>query len=688
MHGNSCGQSHGITLTNEQSTVIRVASTARTLIATAKAGTGKTSTVASLICGESQAATRVLALSFSRNGLKEIVSALSQRHDLKLKMVTPSAFLGNSLRVQTFDSMLFGGIRELVPDFNKYRLAGPTEQYSLLVAVGGEEMIRRGGEAGLWSDEQAQHRLIHILDLLARSQALSRIYQEFMTPYINAMEAKALADHIILPAVWSRLVVGQATRVAELLCRCFDLIIVDEFQDCSERDLSPLIALSRLPQGPRLVGLGDPGQAVMTFRGAVGNPAAFFRRSGVVFEERALTLNLRSTPELVTGANSLQQASGMGSLPARTPKDCPSGPEPLVTVWLCEQQLMDALLCALMYCKRASYNVSIVGRLPVEFVRFWERVERGNTAGGIERAPTDVSVTVLVPTNRIAREVEKGLQLRGIDAIHVKPQENPYESETVMAVESWFEFGGEPVAQLRALLTKQKIRWVAGMDKISEREVRFCFKVLMYNLGTLGVTQSRREVSSRLVKVIQDIARYPKLTACGREYLEGSRYLVQQFSNTDSRTPVIDSVADLQGVLLLSGKATSRGSTRDLWILDLLRTWGAEVLSGKVAAFIRDRRENWQPKELELSTSVVQIKTPESSKGDSVDVVIAYHGERIPRPEHVDRCAASSNGDVAAGSQSYVAETRARRAYAMLCLSGLPRFHEVPLEGWQYQDFT
>ena len=104
--------------------------------------------------------------------------------------------------------------------------------------------------------------------------------------------------------------------VVDILRRRFRVALIDEFQDTDPVQWEVfrlLFAGGERADSPTLVLVGDPKQAIYSFRGA--DIATYLDAKQVVERQRRLDRNWRSTPQLIAALNSLFAGSRFGSSP-------------------------------------------------------------------------------------------------------------------------------------------------------------------------------------------------------------------------------------------------------------------------------------------------------------------------------------------------------------------------------------
>ena len=107
--------------------------------------------------------------------------------------------------------------------------------------------------------------------------------------------------------------------VVDILRRRFRVALIDEFQDTDPVQWEVfrlLFAGSDGPDSPTLVLVGDPKQAIYSFRGA--DIATYLDAKQAVTRQNRLDRNWRSTPQLIAALNSLFAGSRFGSSPDGT----------------------------------------------------------------------------------------------------------------------------------------------------------------------------------------------------------------------------------------------------------------------------------------------------------------------------------------------------------------------------------
>ena len=676
-----CG--HRLALSEEQ---LRVLETWRAgaplLVVDAKAGTGKTRTAAALACFALATGRRVLLVSFTKNGVKELAAELTRQHGLVLERVTESHWRGGGLVLRTFDSMLAWTLGQIGVDEAGQERARCSWQVRELQRIGGPELRRSGQDEGLWTQYNYDFQLRELCDLVARNQPLSDAAEQVVAPAWAILRQRAHQSRLILPADYDRLVIAHSAGIARLLAERFDLVVVDEDQDSSSRDLAPMIEArhaGRLAQ----IHFGDPGQAVMGFRGAVGDTAGAFSSAGCCPEVLALTVNRRSSPEIVLASNSIQRASGWSGPLALSHPSSPRGPGALLALVEDETMAVDALMVLLGAAGLASVASATDFRLPGDLALAIQ--ERGAALAEFcgERTPL---VEIICPTNPIAEQIVAALEERGVEPAWVRSVANPYDSMVSTLLSACFDIAGDAVEQVRMILTAHTNAWVAGTELAAREELRACATVLLEGIQELPRATDRQSIAEFVLTLAQKINDHQNVGHEGRRYAERAALLVRAFSEAPYAPSVEEMLVALEQALLSRPRLVSRRRTVRPRVSLLEELASAGLRPAEVPGWLDDQARRWRLTRIEEPTAGVLVKTPEVAKGDTCDAAVVHHAELLPRRERRSVLAAHSLDALAAPAQSYIPVSRPRYIYLGLACGSLPRYHDVPLDGWTYLD--
>lgn len=652
------------------------------IVVVAKAGTGKTRTAAALACLALAENQDVLLTSFTKNGVKELARELAREHGLFLERVTESLWEGPGIFLRTFDSMLAWSLRQIGVEGARWGRVGLRWQVTNLASIGGEPLLQAGLDAGLWSLRSYDYRLRDICDLVARRQPLSAEVKRVLGPSWRALREKAKSEKLILPGDYDSLVISHAGDIAELIEKSFSLVVVDEAQDSSKRDVSPL---AQAALGGRLaqVHFGDPGQAVMGFRGALGDPCEAFRSAGLYPEILALTRNYRLSPEIVLASNSLQRAAGFKGPLAIAHPASPRGPAALLALMQDDTTALDALMVVLAVTGLAAPDPASKRRLPTELASALE--VRGKQLLHLcgERTPL---VEVICPTNALAEALVGALEEREVEPAWVRSVANPYDSILATLLIAWFDQGGHAIEQARMILTAHVNAWAYKAPLATRKELSACGDVVLKGLTQLPRDANRLAIAKIISTCLSTIAAHPKLGEEGRHYAESARLLVNCFARVPNSRSVDEALAVLEQTLAVRRRPRQVRRKKGQGPSMLQALTSAGLRPEDVPAWLDEQARRWHLGALEEPTSGVVVKTPEVAKGDTCDAVIVHHAESLPRPKRHSFLAAEKDDELSQPAQAYIAVSRPRFVYIGLAVGSLPSYHDVPLAGWSYFD--
>lgn len=171
------------------------------------------------------------------------------------------------------------------------------------------ERFRDGPELTLVGDVLAAYLSIQDAPkylLLAGRQALAKAMWEQRLAARNQLTFDSLLTRA------HEAVTGNVS-LAKQLCEAWPVALIDEFQDTDALQYGTLDAIYRNDEGGlrgRLVMIGDPKQAIYSFRG--GDIDTYRRAAATVTDRLVLDTNYRSDPRLVQGFNKLYDLSGQG----------------------------------------------------------------------------------------------------------------------------------------------------------------------------------------------------------------------------------------------------------------------------------------------------------------------------------------------------------------------------------------
>jgi DNA helicase-2/ATP-dependent DNA helicase PcrA len=169
--------------------------------------------------------------------------------------------------------------------------------------------------------EVLAERAPHFLSL---EEEIVRVFQR----YRERKRAANACDYDDLLLSWKRLL-AESPETAAALAAAYDEVLVDEYQDTNRLQGEIVDGMAKVRRNVTVV--GDDAQAIYSFRGASFENIAGFPERYPDAKTFRLTLNYRSTPEILALANAsiahntrqfpkeLRAARGAGALPAVVP---------------------------------------------------------------------------------------------------------------------------------------------------------------------------------------------------------------------------------------------------------------------------------------------------------------------------------------------------------------------------------
>ncbi len=159
---------------------------------------------------------------------------------------------------------------------------------------------------------------------MALQEEIVRVFQR----YAERKRAANACDYDDLLLAWKRLL-AESPESAAALSAAYDEVLVDEYQDTNRLQGEIVDAMARVRRNVTVV--GDDAQAIYSFRGASFQNILGFPERYPDAKTFRLTVNYRSTPEILALANAsiahnerqfekdLQAVRGPGTLPAVVP---------------------------------------------------------------------------------------------------------------------------------------------------------------------------------------------------------------------------------------------------------------------------------------------------------------------------------------------------------------------------------
>ena len=279
------------------------------LLVLAGAGTGKTRTLTYRVARLVAAGTppdRILLLTFTNRAAREMTARVEELLGIDMRRASSGTFhhLGN--RVLRRHGEALG----LTPGFG---ILDPEDARDLLAAVIADLGIERLSArrfptakvlAGLISLAYGTRRSIvdvvqeHALRLLDQAPLIEQVAQGFAA----RKRALNVCDFDDLLVHWLALLEDPAHRaIADQLRASYDHVLVDEYQDINALQGA---LCDQMAAGHRsLVAVGDDAQSIYSFRGADFTQISHFQVRHPAATILKLTVNYRSTPEILALAN-------------------------------------------------------------------------------------------------------------------------------------------------------------------------------------------------------------------------------------------------------------------------------------------------------------------------------------------------------------------------------------------------
>ncbi len=292
------------------------------LLVLAGAGTGKTRTIierAKHLIQNGISPSRIMILSFTRKSAREIVSRIkAQSKSIQIEGLTgqtfhswcmsiiknnPSIFRQNDYtiideddRESCFKLICGKNLKDKSGNTLKSKLILSVYSYAMNAKCNMSEAIRKKIFDNASSDDEHVNSYI---------QANKSIYEEIIKKYICYKESRKYFDYDDILNVVSKALKSNI-EVRNYINSMYDYILVDEMQDTNPLQYE---LLSSFYENCKLFCVGDDAQSIYGFRGADFNSIHYFTKIVPDSEVCKLTLNYRSTQEILDLSNWLLQKS-------------------------------------------------------------------------------------------------------------------------------------------------------------------------------------------------------------------------------------------------------------------------------------------------------------------------------------------------------------------------------------------
>ena len=680
-------------LSDEQRVVVGWDDPSQVLLVTAKAGTGKTTTAAESIGAHLASGQRILALTFTRNGTCELVSQFEAIRPRSFESKNGSLFFGRGvdITIATFDSFLRLALRRSLVPQASWRPADLTWVCEQLRSRAGSTLCTKYPQ--WFKSDNLTTQLRKLCSIMELGRTIVPVLGETLEPIVADIAVEAARQKMLLPGGYAQLVMAHSHDIARQCLSDYDYLLVDESQDTSRHELG---VLTELATQMRIVCLGDPGQNLMAFRGALGDLAVEFNELGVPYVPAALSINRRSLPALVYGQNSLQSSNGWRGKYA-SPAMSPEGVEPLVVVGQSEGGLLETLLCVLYAftdqgkSPHAAAATGELGALISDRTNLLARV-------GVLTDQAKPSIVILVPTNEVGRSLESALHARDIMIPFLQAEFNPFDTSEAMLLRCWCNPEGELLwARIQSVLEacfRRQGRFGSDRAKIEMTKVLDALsKACSEASGKGGSRLPLVDALAALAGWVDQLQGHPcVLSEQAHDFLYQVKILCRVWLEVHCRSSLGMSLDALCSVTMVANAKCWRGGQliikpiREPWIFREARSAG--VNPSEISMWIdeKSRMAKLRPG-VSMRTVYPCIKTVNRAKGDTVDVSILYRADKVPLRDKTsvmetrpDRRKLAQDGL----GLGYVAASRARYVHIELALGKAGSHHQPSLPGWVY----
>lgn len=549
-----------------------------------------------------------------------------------------------------------------------------------------------------------QRRLDRLVDEMVRDQPIAEDVACMIAPAWEAMRYEADGKGDLLED-------GVRCRIA-LRCEEFAwylrhnehwqiaIVLIDEDQDTSKGDA---VIFVRLAGEVPVVTLGDQNQAIMSFRGGVGDIEPVFTEAGYTVRKRTLTTNYRSTVALVDGYDSLLRENGVSGPRATHRQGAPAGTSPLLAVFLEQSAIAEAGAYALELAKGGSPQETPGSRYPLLSSEYLSAVNRRLVplAGGLEAD----DLLVIVPQNRIGHWLRGALHVRGFEVDFEGQRDSPYGGVLASLAVAWLNppadltAGSVFVERTQAVLEGYDLHQGYLARGPMSTILKHVLRALHERFGLHGPPQ-RVDPHGSLVALFDEVASQSKITATHSEALTHieaftSSWLDPAPSTEERLEALIEMLPELASCRVpdepRDGSAFDHYSLHPTWPRALARLVDEDVPPERAQEALRRWERKWQMADRDSPAAkkrCTEIKTGHRSKGLTRKAIIAVrtdligtqHGEVSSNNSDARR--ERGDSDLALG---YVIASRAAFVHIELCLLSPNRFHGASgLAAWEY----
>lgn len=347
------------------------------------------------------------------------------------------------------------------------------------------------------------------------------------TSWVNrrmAQEKQRLASmHFddLVNDVYFALTSARGARLAEVLRTRFPVGLIDEFQDTDDRQYAAFNAVYAQQSDSGLLLIGDPKQAIYSFRGA--DIFTYLQaRMDTQGRHYSLDTNFRSTPTLVAAINhlfdmprrSLMQAPfvfegipfvPVSAVPAKVQLQQAGATLPALTFWhLAEPKADKNTYKNVMAAQTADYIASLLNDAAQGTAGFLDM------AGGMTGDMTPLraaDMAILVRNRHEAGEMRTALAARGVRSVYLSERDTVFATDEARTVLVWLQAVASPEeeALLRAALAEPQLRLtLAELDRLQQDELFWEAKIQQFK--DLRQHWQQHGVLPMLRRLLQDFA--------------------------------------------------------------------------------------------------------------------------------------------------------------------------------------
>lgn len=279
------------------------------LLVIAGAGSGKTRTLTyrvALLVARGTPPERILLCTFTNRAAREMVGRVQELCGLDMRRAFAGTFhhVGNRLLRRHADQLGLGA------DFS---ILDPEDSRTMLGSIIGELGLGRLTAQrfptpkvlhGLWSLSAGTRRPLADIVAERAPKLLPQLpaMEDVVLRFGERKRAMNVCDFDDLLLHWAELLTeAEHATVGATLREDFDHVLVDEYQDINA--LQGLICDEMAARSGSLTAVGDDAQSIYSFRGADLDQIVDFRRRHPEAEILRLTINYRSTPQILALAN-------------------------------------------------------------------------------------------------------------------------------------------------------------------------------------------------------------------------------------------------------------------------------------------------------------------------------------------------------------------------------------------------